>query len=85
MIYPGPWGVVDRHFEPRYVVQFENSVDESDGYWGICEPDYSEHCHLIAAAPDLLESLKYAVMLLEENDLHSFTMHMHEVIRKAEQ
>lgn len=51
------WEVVDRHFEPRYVVL----PDGSGGHWSVCEPYHSEYCHLIAAAPELYRALEAMV------------------------
>jgi hypothetical protein len=72
-ITPGPWGVQDRHGEPRYVVRFTNGEDCADGYDGVCQPDNPDDCYLIAAAPAMLEALKRAQDVLA--DVRSISPH----------
>jgi hypothetical protein len=54
--YPpaGTWDVIDRHGEPRYVVEH----DGKGGWWGVCQPDRPEDCYVLAASKDLLAALK---------------------------
>jgi len=57
----GPWEVVDRHGEPRYVVQ----PDGKGGHWGVCQPDCTSDCALISAAPELYEALAELVWMCD--------------------
>lgn len=50
----GTWDVIDRHGEPRYVVEH----DGKGGWWGVCQPDRPEDCYVLAASKDLLAALK---------------------------
>lgn len=50
----GTWDVIDRHGEPRYVVEH----DGKGGWWGVCQPDRLEDCYVLAASKDLLAALK---------------------------
>lgn len=56
--YPpaGTWDVIDRHGEPRYVVEH----DGKGGWWLICQPKRPEDCYVLAASKDLLAALKEA-------------------------
>jgi len=59
------WNVVDRHFEPRYVVKYDVPGDALQGFTSICQPEDPNHCHLISAAPEMLEALKAALDRME--------------------
>ncbi len=61
--YPpaGTWDVIDRHGEPRYVVEH----DGKGGWWGVCQPDRPEDCHVLAASKDLLVAAKEFVAWAE--------------------
>lgn len=47
----GTWDVIDRHGEPRYVVEH----DGKGGWWSVCQPDRPEDCYVLAASKDLLD------------------------------
>jgi len=51
----GPWSVIDRHGEPRYVVKAEDPTDAvtviAEGSWSICQPERVEDTIFIASAP----------------------------------
>jgi len=63
--YPlaGTWDVINRHGEPRYVVEH----DGNGGWWGVCQPDRPEDCYVLAASKDLLAVLKRYVEEDETN------------------
>lgn len=63
----GRWEVVDRHFEPRYVVLPDNPDEPYAGYQGICQPDDSRDCALIALCnPENILSLLSAYRKAKE-------------------
>lgn len=78
--YPpaGTWDVIDRHGEPRYVVEH----DGKGGWWGVCQPDRPEDCYVLAASKDLLAALKAMVACADAE--HKGLKMADEAIRKAE-
>lgn len=78
----GTWDVVDRHGEPRYVVEH----DGKGGWWGVCQPDRPEDCYVLAASKDLLAALVKArswasILIL---DHHEDMKEIDAAIKKAE-
>jgi hypothetical protein len=61
--YPpaGTWDVIDRHGEPRYVVEH----DGKGGWWGVCQPDRPEDCYVLAASKEMLSAIK---QIMDERD-----------------
>lgn len=58
----GTWDVIDRHGEPRYIVEH----DGKGGWWSVCQPDRPEDCYVMAASKEMLAALKESLPYVQD-------------------